>query len=107
MGEGYRWAVSRDEGIDVSWRWTVPYTSSQPRALARDSIREHGRPAIVGTGYYEHYPLAYGYRWREYRALGITWRTERQWRVNNGHADSGGLWLNANNCWFGTDGRCF
>ncbi|HOW66465.1 MAG TPA: hypothetical protein P5186_22695 [Candidatus Paceibacterota bacterium] len=107
MDEGYRWAGAQGEGINISTSWTVPYTSSGPRNRAVSSIKDHDRPAIVGTGYYEHYPLAYGYRSRKYTALGITWSTERQWRVNNGWGSTSCSWVNANSCWFGSNGYCY
>lgn len=107
MSDGYRWAGTRGEGISISSSWTVPYTSSGPRNRAIASIRDYSRPAIVGTGYYEHYPFAYGYRSRNYRWLGITWSTDRQWKVNNGWGSSSCSWVNANSCWYGTRGYCY
>jgi hypothetical protein len=107
MDEGYRWAGARSEGISISTSWCVPYLSSDPRNRAKGSIRTDGRPAIVGTGYYEHYPFAYGYRYREYRFWGVTWDTDHQWKVNNGHANTSGQWVSANSCWFGARGYCW
>ncbi|MFL5805883.1 MAG: hypothetical protein ACJ8CR_29615, partial [Roseiflexaceae bacterium] len=34
------------------------------REYARNSIRDRGTPAIIGTGWLTHYPLAFGYAWR-------------------------------------------
>jgi len=107
MGYGYEWANARDEGITLSWSWTVPYTSFGSRNRARASIRDHAHPAIVGTGYFEHYPLAYGYRSRNFTWLGITWQTDRQWKVNNGWGSGACSWVNAAGCFFGTDGHCY
>lgn len=107
MTDGTEWAPDRGESIDLDASWTVPSTSSGPRNRAKDSIIGDGRPAIVGTGFYAHYPLAYGYRSRQYKALGIAWRTERNWRVYQGWGGSGCAWVNANDCWYGTRGRCF
>ena len=105
MSNGWRYVPGRC-GISMSTNWCIPYTSWSPRIRARDAIRM-GRPAIVGTGYFAHYPFAYGYRYRRYRALGITWDTQRQWKVQpgwGGRADCG--WYNANSCWFGMNGYC-
>jgi len=105
--DGYKWAVARGEGISLTASWTVPYTSSGPRNRARASIRDDNRPAIVGTGYYSHFPLAYGYRHRKYTWLGITWDTDYNWKVNNGWGGTSCVWVSANSCWYGTRGYCY
>jgi hypothetical protein len=107
MTDGYLWTGTRGEGISLSSSWTVPYTSSGPRNRAKSSIVDHGWPAIVGTGYFEHYPFAYGYRHRKYTWLGITWSTDRNWKVNNGWGSGSCSWVNANDCWYGTRGYCY
>lgn len=107
MHDGYRWASERGEGISISSRWSLPYTSSSPRNKAIGAIRDSDRPAIVGTGYLSHYPLAYGYRYRKYRWAGITWDTERQWKVNQGWGSSSCGWVSASGCWFGMNARCY
>ncbi|MCB1125187.1 MAG: hypothetical protein KDM81_01735 [Verrucomicrobiae bacterium] len=107
MYKGYHWAVDRGEGISYSTRWCVPYTSSSPRNKAIAAIRDHDRPAIVGTGYFAHYPFAYGYRYRKYKWAGITWDTERQWKVNQGGGSSSCEWVSASSCWYGMDARCY
>lgn len=107
MYKGYRWAGDRGEGISYSTRWALPYTSSSPRNKAREAIRDRDRPAIVGTGYLAHYPFAYGYRYRQYKWAGITWDTERQWKVNQGWGSSSCEWVSASSCWFGMNARCY
>ncbi|HEY5912115.1 MAG TPA: hypothetical protein VJA21_16045, partial [Verrucomicrobiae bacterium] len=107
MADGYQWAPARGEHIDLSASWTVPSTSSGPRNRAKASICDDSRPAIVGTGFYAHYPFAYGYRHREYTVWGVTWKTERQWKVAMGWGGSSCSWVNANDCWYGTRARCF
>ena len=81
--------------------------SSGPRNRAKASICDDGRPAIVGIGFYAHYPFAYGYRHRQYTVWGVTWKTDRQWKVAMGWGGSSCSWVNANDCWYGTRGRCF
>jgi hypothetical protein len=107
MIDGYRWAGARSESLSLSYNWSVPYLSSDPRNRAKGSIRTDGRPAMVGTGYYEHYPFADGYRYREYQFWGVTWDTDHQWKVNNGYANTSGQWVSANSCWFGARGYCW
>lgn len=34
------------------------------RIYAQNSIRDRGTPAVIGTGWLSHYPVAYGYAWR-------------------------------------------
>ena len=108
LEHGQRLAVGprRGEGISAWWDWGAPYVSWAPRNRACWAI-QNGRVAIVGTGFYEHYPLAYGYRYREYTALGIVWASELQWLVNNGWRSDGGAWVSAASCWFGLDGWCW
>ncbi len=107
MNQGYRWAGRQGAGINISTTWGVPYLSSGPRNKAIQSIRDYGRPALVGTGFYEHYPLAFAYKYRDYTWLGITWDTQRYWLVNNGHAETAGIWVDAASCWFGSNGYCY
>ncbi|MBN1890035.1 MAG: hypothetical protein JW850_18710 [Thermoflexales bacterium] len=39
------------------------WTEGRLREYARDSILYRKTPAIIGTGWLKHYPLAYGYQW--------------------------------------------
>ena len=107
MHQGYQWAGHQGAGISISTDWGVPYLGSGPRNKAIQSIRNYGRPAIVGTGYYAHYPLAYGYKTRSYTSWGITWDTQRYWQVNNGQGSSSPIWVDADSCWFGSNGYCY
>lgn len=104
MELGHRWAQHRGAGRDITWSWGVPYISPGSRNRAIGSIKA-GRPAIVGLGFYWHYPLAYGYKQREYRALGITWDTQRYFKCNMGWGGSDPQWHNASSTWFGTHAR--
>lgn len=102
MYKGYQWAASRGHAYYVSYTWSVPcFYSSGARNKARDSIRNDGRPTIIGIGCTSpHYPVAYGYKYREYRWLGITWDTERKFKCNMGWGGSSPQWKNGK-VWYG------
>ena len=68
------------------------------REYARDSIFYRKTPAIIGTGWLKHYPLAYGYYFRSYRFL--FWkRYHRYFWVNQGWGGAGNGWVPART-WF-------
>lgn len=75
------------------------------REKARDSIRDRKVPAIIGTGWLKHYPLAYGYRWRSRtvrKCFIFCWNEteyQRQFYVNQGWGGSGNSWVSAGT-WF-------
>jgi len=68
---------------------------------ARDSIVYRRTPSIIGTGWLNHYPLAYGYRWRQRQQCFIWCWTEydHQFYVNQGWGGSGNGWISAGT-WF-------
>jgi hypothetical protein len=102
MHNGYKWAQSRGHGYSVSWAWTMPCLSwSTCREKARDSIRDLGRPAIIGIGCTgAHYPLAYGYGWQKYTFWGVTLKYNRWFKCNMGWGGSSPEWKKAN-VWYG------
>ncbi|MBX3011014.1 MAG: hypothetical protein KF832_05880 [Caldilineaceae bacterium] len=68
------------------------------RNLARDAIVNRRQPAIVGSGWLKHYPLAYGYAERSKRSCFLFFCStdySRWFYVNNG-------WY-GNNGWTGAD----
>lgn len=72
------------------------------RDLAKNQIIYRDAPAVIGTGWLTHYPLAYGYRWRSKRSCFLTscWTNyQREFKVNQGWYGSGNGWVNAN-VWF-------
>jgi hypothetical protein len=75
------------------------------RERARNAIRDQGTPAIIGTGWLNHYPLAWGYAWRSRRVQACficPWKkTEysRFFYVNQGWGGSGDGWVSAGT-WF-------
>jgi len=104
MKLGYRWAHHRSAGRSITWTWGVPYVSPGSVSKVADSIKA-GRPSIVGMGFYWHYPLAYGYKARQNKSLGIVWSTQRYFKCNMGWGGSSAQWHNANSTWFGTNAR--
>lgn len=75
------------------------------REKARNSIRDRQTPAIIGTGWLSHYPVAYGYAWRRRtvrRCFVFCWTDtvyDRCFYVNQGWGGSGNGWINAST-WF-------
>lgn len=75
------------------------------REYARNSIRDRNTPAIIGTGWLTHYPLAYGYAWRKrtVRKCFIWCWNETEYSrffyVNQGWGGSGNGWVSAGT-WF-------
>jgi hypothetical protein len=103
MKNGYKWAAHRGMGVSIAWRWGVPYLSPGSRDNARNSVKA-GRPAIIGIGFYWHYVVAYGYRYREWRSLGIVWDREHHFKCNMGWGGPEPEWRNGDSIWFSTNG---
>lgn len=81
-------------------------TTSGLREKARNSIRDRGVPAIIGTGWLSHYPLAYGYAWRKKKVkkcvLFVCWHEwvySRWFYVNQGWSGSQNGYISADT-WF-------
>jgi len=114
---GYQWAPARGRSISGGLWWGLPYVSGLPRLLAINSIVNNHRPAIIGTGFYEHYPLAWGYAYRNLTAT-LTWwwfgthssswvvSTDQSWITNDGQGNCSPVWVGTASCWYGTDLRC-
>jgi hypothetical protein len=62
------------------------------RDCARDAIVNRHTPAVIGIGFYSHYPLAWGYRYRESHWSS---RTDRDFYINKGWCGSGDGWVDA------------
>lgn len=75
------------------------------RNYARNSIRYRKTPAIIGTGWLSHYPVAYGYAWRSRvirKCFFHCWNKtvyDRRFYVNQGWGGRGNDWVNAST-WF-------
>ncbi|MEM8863085.1 MAG: hypothetical protein AAGD96_32645, partial [Chloroflexota bacterium] len=75
------------------------------RQKARNSIRDRDTPAIIGTGWLNHYPVAYGYAWRKRtvrKCFIFCWNEtqyNRSFYVNQGWGGSGNGWVSSGT-WF-------
>jgi len=75
------------------------------REYARDSIRDRGTPAVIGTGWLSHYPVAYGYAWQSRvvrKCFVFCWNEtvyDRFFYVNQGWGGAGNDWVAAST-WF-------
>jgi hypothetical protein len=112
-GQGATYPWKMDEASDyfsgrtgtsmVTHYNSVGIAESRLREYARDQIRDHDTPAVIGTGWLEHYPMAWGYKWRVryYKIAGVTLSTDydRKFYVNNGWGGSGDGWEDAST-WF-------
>ena len=74
--------------------------------MAKDSIRERETPAIIGTGFYTHYPMAHSYHYRTRKVCKGWWyfkvcwdQTEAQFGVNWGAGNAATQWV-SDNIWF-------
>jgi hypothetical protein len=80
------------------------YGENRLRDIARDQIVDQARPAIIGTGFLQHYPLAYGYQFR-YRLYTFNGQVQnvqfvRQFHVNNGWRGALGDGWVGSSTWF-------
>ena len=80
------------------------YGEKRLREIASDQITSQARPAIIGTGFLQHYPLAYGYQFR-YRLYTFNGQVQnvqfvRQFHVNNGWQGALGDGWVGSSTWF-------
>jgi hypothetical protein len=87
-------------GTDLDTHYnSVGIHEDRLREYARDSIRDRDTPAVIGTGWLTHYPLAWKYRYRTRVILFVT-EYDREFYVNNGwYGTSGDGWVSAGT-WF-------
>jgi hypothetical protein len=114
-GPTFPWDMSGAAGYLAGRSYTRLFThynsfgihEDRLRDYARDSIIYRHTPAIIGTGWLNHYPLAYGYAWRS-RTVSCAWyefwcstKTEynRWFYVNEGWGGSGNGWVSTGT-WF-------
>ncbi len=102
MSDAYKYLQGRT-GATLKTNYNVlGISTSGLRNRARDSIVNRRVPAIIGTGWFKHYPLAYGYQWRRKRvhfAFWSWWEYQRKFYVNQGWGGSGNGWISART-WF-------
>jgi hypothetical protein len=118
LGATFPWEMWKSSGylvnrspLGVATRYNgVGVAEDQLRDYAVASIRDRHTPAIIGTGWLNHYPLAYGYHWRSrtvQRCIGWwCWNEteyQREFYVNQGWGGSAG-WVPAST-WF--DGEIY
>ncbi|MFV9504144.1 MAG: hypothetical protein AB4911_06220 [Oscillochloridaceae bacterium umkhey_bin13] len=92
----------------TAWRMNTRYdptglcwfgACNDNRDLARNQIVNRRAPAVVGTGWLQHYPVAYGYAERSKRSCFLficSTSYQREFYVNNG-------WYGNNNGWTSAD----
>ncbi len=64
MDEAYKYFSGRTGTTLKADYSSVGIAWDSIRVKARDSIWDRETPAVIGTGWLSHYPLAYGYAWR-------------------------------------------
>jgi hypothetical protein len=115
FGSGATWPWEMDDAVEylngrsytrISCHWhSLGWHEDRLRNYARDSIRDRATPAIIGTGWLNHYPVAYGYAWQKRtvrRCFVFCWTTEvydRWFYVNQGWGGAGNDWVEAGT-WF-------
>lgn len=108
MIDAYKYV--RDRGL--AWVMKANYNSfgistSGLRKTARDTIRYHKTPVIIGTGRLSHYPLAYGYAWRKRtvcKCFIVCWNEtqySRWFKVNQGWGTAPFEWVSASTLFAG------
>jgi len=106
MPEAWRYLNGRTgTGMRSGWN-SLGFSEDRLRDRAIDSIVNRHTPAVIGTGWLTHYPLAFGYAWqrRTVRHCFIwCWDdtvTDRCFYVNQGWGGGGGgEWVSAST-WF-------
>jgi len=102
MVDGIYFLAGRSYGSVNTYYNPVGFALSGCRTRARDHIIYKDTPAIIGTGFLSHYPLAYGYAWRS-RKVGwwiFSYTQYSRWfYVNKGWYGSGNGWVSAST-WF-------
>jgi hypothetical protein len=115
FGSGATWPWEMDDSVEyvngrsytrISCHWnSFGFHEDRLRNYARSSIRDRATPAIIGTGWLNHYPVAYGYAWQRRtvrRCFIFCWTEEvydRWFYVNQGWGGSGNDWVEAGS-WF-------
>lgn len=86
-------------GATISTKYNaLSIPTNNLRNIAIDHIANLDRPVVVGTGYYAHYPLAYGYARRTKKTIFGT-QYDRRFYLNQGWNEYGNGWY-AGKTWF-------
>ncbi|MEZ5962452.1 MAG: hypothetical protein R3F56_01275 [Planctomycetota bacterium] len=102
MDEASEYMRTRTPGRISTHYSTVGIHWDDLRDRAIDEIVQNRTPAIIGTGWLSHYPLAYGYavRYRDVTSFFTRVRVYSRWfYVNQGWGGSGNGWVEAST-WF-------
>lgn len=105
MDGAWRYLSGRSYTRQVCHWNSIGWSEDGLRNRAIASIRDRRTPAIIGTGWLSHYPLAYGYAWQRRivrRCFIFCWNDEvydRWFYVNQGWGGSGNDWVEAST-WF-------
>jgi hypothetical protein len=105
MGDAWRYMVNRSGTAVVTDFSSVGIRWDSLKVRARNSIVYRQTPAVIGTGWLSHYPLAMGYAWRSrtVRACAICWWDTTEYSewfwVNQGWGGSDNGWVSAST-WF-------
>jgi len=109
QGATYPWEMSDASayfvgrtGTSLTTDYNAPGISEgRLREYARNSIRDRDTPAVIGTGWLGHYPVAYGYAWQKRvvrKCFIFCWNEtvyDRWFYVNRGRGGSGNDWVPA------------
>ncbi|WP_299546295.1 hypothetical protein [uncultured Tateyamaria sp.] len=105
MGQASRYFSGRTGTTLVEHHNIFGVSESRLREYARNSIRDRDTPAVIGTGWLSHYPVAYGYAWQSRivrKCFIFCWNEtvyDRWFWVNQGWGGSGNDWVPADT-WF-------
>lgn len=101
MHEAWKYFRGRTGTWLGTWQSPVGIPLPRFRRRAREAIIHDDTPAIIGTGWLHHYPLAYGYAHKvtEGPIFGIIERHHHAFYVNDGQGDPTAGWVNGRT-WF-------
>ncbi|WP_299206188.1 hypothetical protein [uncultured Tateyamaria sp.] len=105
MGQASRYFSGRIGTTLVEHHSIFGVSETRLREYARNSIRDRDTPAVIGTGWLSHYPVAYAYAWQSRivrKCFIFCWNEtvyDRRFWVNQGWGGSGNDWVPADT-WF-------
>lgn len=101
--------LSGRSGLGVSTDYnSVGISTDSLRSKAAQAIKYRQTPAIIGTGWLSHYPVAYGYATQKRiirYCFFYCWDEvvyDRSFRVNQGSGSSSGEWVPAETWYYGS-----
>jgi hypothetical protein len=105
MADAWHYLTNRSyTSLRAGWN-SIGWSQDWIRDRARDSIKYRATPAVIGTGWLSHYPMAYGYAYQE-RCVRYCfiwcWDVtvyDRWFYVDQGWGGAGNEWVSAST-WF-------